>query len=446
MIASIGHIYGKKMIYYGISGKLINVIQNLYMNFKSCIRNNGQLTESFDVTVGVLQGEALSPFLFSLYLNDFESFLMKKGGKSIDIGMINLFLILYADDTVIISDSAEGLQRQLNALYSYCADWKLTVNVSKTKIMVFRNRGKLNEREQWFYNGIRIEVVNTFNYLGLLFYYNGKFTITEKLIANQGRKAMFAMAKSCRGLSLNTETEIYLFNTYILPVLNYGCETWGYIKAPNIENVQLRFCKRLLGVNNKTMNAIIYNELGIYPLYVKRQIAMLKYWCALLNSENCILKELYNQMYIKCTTSVNWASQIKSLLDSIGMSYIWYNQNVNNINSFICEASCKIKDIFKQNNTLLIERSTKCQFYKHLTDTFCLQNFLTKSLTCKVKTAICKIRCSAHKLSIEQGRYMSVERNQRLCLMCNLSDIEDEFHFILKCPLYKDLRKKYLKP
>ena len=190
MIASIGHIYGKKMIYYGISGKLINVIQNLYMNFKSCIRNDGQLTESLDVTVGVLQGEALLPFLFSLYLNDFESFLMKKGRKSIDIGMINLFLILYADDTVIISDSSEGLQRQLDALYSYCADWKLTVNISKTKIMVFRNRGKLNEREQWCYNGIRIEVVNTFDYLGLLFNYNGKFTITEKLIANQGRKAV----------------------------------------------------------------------------------------------------------------------------------------------------------------------------------------------------------------------------------------------------------------
>ena len=71
------------MIYYGISGKLINIIQNLYMNFKSCIRNNGQLTESFDVTVGVLQGEVLSPFLFSLYLNDFESFLMKKVEKAL---------------------------------------------------------------------------------------------------------------------------------------------------------------------------------------------------------------------------------------------------------------------------------------------------------------------------------------------------------------------------
>ena len=131
------------------------------------------------------------------------------------------------------------------------------------------------------------------------------------------------------------------------------------------------------------------------------------------------MKKLYSQMHIECNTSVNFAGQIKSLLDSIGMSYIWYNQNVNNINIFTCEASCKIKNIFKQNNTLierptLIERSTKCQFYKHLTDSFCIQNYLTKSLTCKVKIAICKIRCSAHKLSIEHGRYMIVERNQRL--------------------------------
>ena len=46
------------------------------------------------------------------------------------------------------------------------------------------------------------------------------------------------------------------------------------------------------------MNAIIYNELGIYPLYVNMQIAMLKYWRAILNSENYI--ELYNHMYRRC--------------------------------------------------------------------------------------------------------------------------------------------------
>ena len=43
---------------------------------------------------------------------------------------------------------------------------------------------------------------------------------------------------------------------------------------------------------------------------------------------------------------------------------------------------------------------------------------------------------------IEKGRYLNLERNQRVCSMCNLNDIEDEFHFILRCPAYNDLREK----
>ena len=45
---------------------------------------------------------------------------------------------------------------------------------------------------------------------------------------------------------------------------------------------------------------------------------------------------------------------------------------------------------------------------------------------------------------IEKGRYLDLEINQRVCSMCNLNDIEDEFHFILRCPADNDLRKKYL--
>ena len=55
------------------------------------------------------------------------------------------------------------------------------------------------------------------------------------------------------------------------------------------------------------------------------------------------------------------------------------------------------------------------------------------------------MRCSSHKLIIEKGRYVNLERNQRVCSICNLNDIEDEFHFILRCPAYNDLKKKYLK-
>ena len=50
------------------------------------------------------------------------------------------------------------------------------------------------------------------------------------------------------------------------------------------------------------------------------------------------------------------------------------------------------------------------------------------------------MRCSSHKLMIEKGR-----KDQRVCSMCNSNDTEDEFLFILRCPAYNDLRKKYLK-
>ena len=98
--------------------------------------------------------------------------------------VLYLFLILYADDTVIISESAEGLQKQLNDLYDYCNEWKLKVNTLKTKIVIFRNRGKVQATDKWYYDGNCIEVVNSFNYLGLSLNYNGKFTVTEKLIAS----------------------------------------------------------------------------------------------------------------------------------------------------------------------------------------------------------------------------------------------------------------------
>ena len=47
---------------------------------------------------------------------------------------------------------------------------------------------------------------------------------------------------------------------------------------------------------------------------------------------------------------------------------------------------------------------------------------------------------------IEKRRYFNLERNKRVCSMCNLNNIEDEFHVILRCPAYIDLRRKYLKP
>ena len=63
--------------------------------------------------LGVRQGESLSPFLFSMYLNDIEEHFILNGFEGIDLDMFKLFLLLYADDIVIMSETEEWLKHGL---------------------------------------------------------------------------------------------------------------------------------------------------------------------------------------------------------------------------------------------------------------------------------------------------------------------------------------------
>ena len=90
---------------------------------------------------------------------------------------------MYADDMVIFAESAEGVQYMLDALYTYTEKWNLYVNISKTKIVVFRNGGILSDDDKWYYNGLQIETVNTFTCLGVVLNFNGKFSVAEKHVA-----------------------------------------------------------------------------------------------------------------------------------------------------------------------------------------------------------------------------------------------------------------------
>ena len=71
--------------------------------------------------------------LFSLFLNDIEEEFIKSGIEGLDVNLFKVFIILYADDIVIFSNTAEELQNSIDLLSEYCKRWKLKVNVSKQK-------------------------------------------------------------------------------------------------------------------------------------------------------------------------------------------------------------------------------------------------------------------------------------------------------------------------
>lgn len=58
--------------------------------------------------------------------------------------------------------------------------------------------------------------------------------------------------------------------------------------------------------------------------------------------------------------------------------------------------------------------------------------------------ALSKLRCSSHKLAIEEGRFRNIDKQDRKCIYCRMNVIENEYHFVLVCPFYRELRMSIL--
>ena len=223
----------------------------MYSSVKSRVKYQNELSTDFECYLGVRQGDCLSPFLFSMYINDIEDEFYLHGIDGIEVDAIKLFLLLYADDITIFSETAEGLQEGLNLLSSYCTKWKLMLNTDKTKIVVFRKGGILPRNLKFNYNGSELEIVSSFSYLGIVFSTGGSFSNAQATLAGQAQKAIFKLNSYLYKFDTVTPRHILeLSDKLISPILNYGAEVWGFFKASQIERVHLQFCKRLLGVKN----------------------------------------------------------------------------------------------------------------------------------------------------------------------------------------------------
>ena len=71
------------------------------------------------------------------------------------------------DDISNFADTVARLQKQIDTILKFCSSVKIQINLSKTKIIVFRNGGYLKEIDHWTFNGSPIEVVSFYKYLSV---------------------------------------------------------------------------------------------------------------------------------------------------------------------------------------------------------------------------------------------------------------------------------------
>ena len=127
----------------GINGRVLEIIQTLYQEDYASVKIGTTFSPPFKTNIGVRQGCVLSPLLFNIFLSDLQPILDScRDNVNIDENT-KISCFLWADDILMLSETAEGLQSKLFKLEEYCKTNKLTVNTDKTQYMISNKTSRL---------------------------------------------------------------------------------------------------------------------------------------------------------------------------------------------------------------------------------------------------------------------------------------------------------------
>ena len=446
-----------KLLRNKVGGKFYDLIKNMYSNTLYCCKTDNILGEPFLSKIGVKQGDSLSPTLFNIFVDDIKSYFDFNKSNPVTLDKIFLNHLLYADDLVLISESPTGLQHCVDALQRFCGDWSLSVNTQKTKIMIlskFKNRSVI-DKYNFYFGSHTLESVQTYKYLGITLDNRGKTKIAAEELAIKARKAYFALkSKIPYPNFISVEKWIKLYNTLILPIMSYGSEIWitdfnfnlDSLDKLHFEKVQNMIMKNILGVHSRASNLALRTEMGLNPVSIKSYILMHKYYLRLVAVESKheqkfdILKEAFEvEKSLYRDKTFSWLSTLYKIKDTIMIPNLEISsfEFKSSLENFYKDKILRQLDFIKNNN------EGKLCFYSKISSSFELKDYLKYNLKKSDRSWITKIRISAHPLAIETGRYSrpKIPASNRTCKFCT-NTVEDEVHFILKCPKYKHLREK----
>ena len=220
----------------GIDDKDVRIIKQLYFGQSAEIRiRRDLLTQEFNIAKGVRQGGVLSPMLFNIYVEKIFQIALEGVDTGIKINGKPINNIRYADDTAILANNLEDLQDILDRVTEVGEQFGLSINITKTKMMII-SRQEFNNINLTI-NGEAIERVAKFKYLGA--------TLNEKWDCDEEVKIRIGTAKTTylkmKNILLQRTLPVCLrlrvIKCYIWPILLYGVETWS-LKVRTLKRIE----------------------------------------------------------------------------------------------------------------------------------------------------------------------------------------------------------------
>ena len=301
---------------------LIRRIREIYKETVNTVRVQQKETQEFWTKKGVRQGCPLSPTLFAIYLADIDDYLEKRQDGGIVLGKRKIWTLSYADDVVLLAKDEREMNEMIRNLENYVQRKKLTLNVNKSKILIFKKgRGK-KEKIKWSWRGERIEEVKKFKYLGYTFTKNNK---ADQHIKEIVKKGIIAMRKTWGiGESIlkdDFNKRMMMFDYLVKSIILYGAEIWGWTERKQIETVQERYIRWVLSLDRCTPGYVVREETKRTKLRVETGLRCWKFEEKMRRSGNMIVKECIEQIDREANDIKGCSSHRREYFERVGWSW-----------------------------------------------------------------------------------------------------------------------------
>ena len=242
-----------KLAQLGIKGRILKVIEAIHTNTVNILQINNIFTDEFGSDKGVLQGNNISPTLFSIYIDGLLQEL-KTSGEGFEISQgKKISALAYADDVVLISRTESGLHRLLKIVERWCYKWRISVNAAKMKVVHFRKK-KTPRMTAGFVLTENIEIVSNYKYLGILVneHLNADSYI-DQLAKAASRGLGNLIGKTNGNLDLSYAVFTKLYHSCIAPIMDYRSRAWSLGgSAAKLDAVQNRAIRYFCGLPKTT--------------------------------------------------------------------------------------------------------------------------------------------------------------------------------------------------
>ena len=267
-----------KLDYYGVQGCANRLIYSYLSDRWQFVEFNGHKSSYLPIKTGVPQGSVLGPLLFLIYINDLPL-------------VSNVFdMLMYADDTTLYCNikqdiGEEVINAELLKLWEWLSANKLSLNIAKTKYMVFHTSKRNVIYPNLKVNNNNIERVTQFNFLGVILHSHMTW---NKHINHISMKIARSIGILYRLRNVYPESVlITIYNTLILPHFHYCLLLWGSVVKEN-HSLHLLQKKALRIITNSDYLAHtepLCKKLRILKISDMFSVALWKFYYKLMNNK-----------------------------------------------------------------------------------------------------------------------------------------------------------------